>query len=74
MASAAQDLRELARKPWKSIQSLCKDAAVFVDGGAAELLHWAGGVKLLKSCVGVMDLATDLTLIARDFIASVSFS
>lgn len=70
--SRSQGLRELARQPWKSIENICKDAAVFLDDSSAELLHWAGGVELLSGCVGVHHLCTDLTPVARDFIASVS--
>ena len=72
--SESRHLKELARQLWKSIENLCKDAAVFVDDSSAELLHWAGGVELLSGCVGVFDLFTDLTPVARDFIASVSSS
>lgn len=65
------DLFDLARQPWRSVGTVCKDAAVFLDDGAAELLHWAGGVKLLEGCVGVYDLHSDLNPVARDFIAAV---
>ena len=64
----------IAQQPWKSISSICKDAAVFLDDSCAELLHWAGGVELLGGAVGIYDLYGDLTQIARDFIASVSFT
>ena len=64
-------LNELGTRPWKEVSSLCKDAAVFVDENAAELLHWAGGIELLGECVGVYDLYKDLSPIARDFIATV---
>ena len=53
------------------VSSLCGGAAVFLDNGAAELLHWAGGVRLLGDCVGVYDLYQDLSPVARDFIAMV---
>lgn len=72
MSSRSQGLRDLASQPWKSIQNICKDAAVFVDDSCAELLHWAGGVELLRGCVGVHDLYSDLTPVASNFIASVS--
>ena len=44
-------------------------AAVFMDGAAAELLHWSGGARVLPDCLGVFDLYADLSAVARDFIA-----
>jgi hypothetical protein len=64
-------LADLSRKPWKAVSGVSRDAAVFVDDGAAELLHWAGGVRLLEGCVGVYDLHSELSTIAKDFIAAV---
>lgn len=60
-----------SKQPWREISKVCQNAAVFLDGGAAELLHWAGGVQLLGSCVGVYDLYRDPSPVARDFIAAV---
>ena len=65
-------LSHLAKKPWESISEVCKDAAVFLDDGAAELLHWAGGIELLSNCVGVYDLNSQLSAPTRSFIAAVS--
>lgn len=70
-SSQASALSELAIRPWKEVARVCKDAAVFLDDPAAELLHWAGGLELLGECVGVYDLYKDLNSIARDFIATV---
>lgn len=64
-------LGELSCKPWKKLGGVCKDAAVFLDGGAAELLHWAGGVRLFPGCVGLYDLHAQLSPVARDFISAV---
>ena len=63
---------QASRTPWRCVNVVCQGAAVFLDGGAAELLHWAGGVALLGDCVGVYDLYHDLNPVARDFIAAVS--
>ena len=65
-------LGEISRTPWETIGRVCKEAAVFVDDGAGELLHWAGGIALLGGCVGVYDLHSELAPIAKDFIAAVS--
>ena len=65
-------LAEIAARPWKEVAVLSKDAAVFVDDSAAELLHWAGGLQLLNDSLGVYDMYKDLNPVARDFIASVS--
>ena len=59
------------RRLWTEVAALCGGAAVFLDSGAAELLHWAGGVRLLGDCVGVYDLYQDLSPVARDYIAMV---
>ena len=71
--SSFQGLRTLSQQPWKSIENVCKDAAVFLDNSCAELLHWAGGVELLGGSVGIYDLYGELSPITKDFIASVSF-
>ena len=63
---------QASRAPWQWVNAVCQGAAVFLDAGAAELLHWAGGVALLGDCVGVYDLYHDLNPVARDFIAAVS--
>ena len=65
-------LKEIAVRPWKEVVDLCKDAAVFLDDSAADLLHWAGGLELLSGCLGVYDMYKDLNPVARDFIATVS--
>ena len=57
--------------PWREVAAVCHDAAVFVDDGAGELLHWAGGLALLEGCIGVYDLFGELSPVARDFIAKV---
>lgn len=65
-------LCELSRQPWRGVAGVCRDAAVFLDDGAAELLHWAGGVRLLAGCVGCYNLHSELNTTSRHFIASVS--
>ena len=65
-------LANLSREAWKAVNAVCRDAAVFVDDGAAELLHWAGGIQQLEGAVGVYDLHSQLNAIAKDFIAAVS--
>ena len=65
-------LSELSSRLWTTVGRVCKDAAVFLDDGAAELLHWAGGLKLIQGCVGAYDLHSELSGVARDFIAAVS--
>lgn len=65
-------LANLSREHWKAVRAVCRDAAVFVDDGAAELLHWAGGLQVLVGAVGVYDLHSELNAIAKDFIAAVS--
>ena len=62
---------ESSRSPWKEVARVTQSAAVFLDGGAAEQLHWAGGVRLLGDCVGVYDIYQELSPVARDFIAMV---
>ena len=68
---AGLKLGEHSIRPWKDVAAVCQDAAVFVDDGAGELLHWAGGLALLRGCVGVYDLFAELSPVARDFIAKV---
>ncbi len=68
---AISHLQGLCFSAWKEVADVCKDAAVFVDDGAAELLHWAGGLELLES-TGVYNLYEDLNTVTRDFIAIVS--
>lgn len=72
MAGLQQIVGENCIRPWKEVSAVCSDAAVFVDDGAGELLHWAGGLALLEGCIGVYDLFGELSPIARDFIAKVS--
>ena len=69
----SSSLGELSCRPWREVGEVCKDAAVFLDDGAAELLHWAGGMKLLSGSVGLYDLHAQLSPVARDFIAAVSW-
>ena len=64
-------LGERCIEPWREVAAVCHDAAVFLDDGAGELLHWAGGVALLDGSIGVYDLFGELNLIARDFISKV---
>ena len=64
-------LNEHCVSAWQEVAAVCRDAAVFLDDGAGELLHWAGGLALLKGCVGVYDLFAELNPIARDFISKV---
>ena len=56
---------------WQEVAAVCRDAAIFLDDGAGELLHWAGGLALLEGTVGVYDLFGELSPIARDFISKV---
>ena len=71
MATPASLVGEHCLHPWREIAAVCHDAAVFVDDGAGELLHWAGGLALLEGCIGVYDLFGELSPVARDFIAKV---
>ena len=64
-------ISQSSRTPWRNIASVCKNAAVFLDSNAAELLHWAGGLDMLGDCVGVYDVLTELSTVAKDFIATV---
>lgn len=64
-------LTRASKESWKQIAAVCEDAAVFLDGDAAEHLHWAGGMGLLGRCVGAYDLYEELGHVARDFIAMV---
>lgn len=57
---------------WKEVIDVCKDAAIFLDNGVAELLLWAGGLELLENCNGIYDVYQDLNSIAMDIIATVS--
>ena len=72
MASIVSLLNEVGCRQWKAITKVCQGAAVFVDDGSAELLHWAGGVEILGGCVGVYDIFSELNPVAKDFIATVS--
>ena len=67
----AGGLGERCIEPWREVAAVCHDAAVFLDDGAGELLHWAGGVALLDGCIGVYDIFGELNHIARDFISKV---
>lgn len=71
MASVSSQLTGAAKAAWKRIASVCEDAAVFLDRGAAEHLHWVGGMGLLGRCVGAYDLYEELGPVARNFIAMV---
>ena len=64
-------LGDLSRAPWIHCSELLRDAALFVDQGTAELLHWAGGIAVLPPCTGVYDLYAPLGAVARDAIAKV---
>lgn len=64
-------ISQSSRTPWRKIASVCKNAAVFLDSNAAELLHWAGGLDMLGDCVGVYDILAELSAVAKDFIATV---
>ena len=68
---AGLSLGEHCIRPWKEVAAVCHDAAVFLDDGAGELLHWAGGLALLEGCTGVYDLFGELSPVARDFISKV---
>ena len=57
---------------WKQVAAVCEDAAVFLDAGAAEHLHWVGGLSLLGGCVGAYDLYVELGPVPRGFIAAVN--
>ena len=74
MASASAQLTRASKESWKRVASVCEDAAVFLDRGAAEHLHWTGGIGLLGRCVGAYDLYEELGPVARDFIAQVRFN
>ena len=65
------NLGELCIGPWKEVAGVCRDAAVFLDDAAGELLHWAGGVALLNGSIAVYDLFGELSPVARDFISKV---
>ena len=67
----AGSLGELCIDPWREVAAVCHDAAVFLDNGAGEILHWTGGVVLLDGSIGVYDLFGELSPIARDFISKV---
>ena len=71
MAAPGSLVGEHCIRPWREVAAVCRDAAVFVDDGAGELLHWAGGLALLDGCIGVYDLFGELSPVARDFIAKV---
>ena len=64
-------MNHLSVTVWDRVRKVSEDAAVFIDGGAAEVLHWAGGIQLLGRCVGVYDLYDELNPVARNFIATV---
>eukprot|EP00731_Ephydatia_muelleri_P024916 Em0016g1187a len=66
-------ISQSSRTPWRNIASVCKNAAVFLDSNAAELLHWAGGLDMLGDCVGVYDVLTELSTVAKDFIATAPY-
>lgn len=70
----AVSLGEHCIRPWREVAAVCRDAAVFLDDGAGELLHWAGGLALLEGSIGVYDLFGELSPVARDFISKVRHS
>ena len=53
-------LPSAAKEAWKKVEVCAKNAVVYLDASAAELLHWAGGINLISSCYCILDLfATD---------------
>ena len=64
-------LGDACSRAWKEVAAVCHDAAVFLDDGAGETLHWTGGFSLLEGSVGVYDLFGELNPVARDFISKV---
>ena len=62
---------QVSRSVWDNVARVSGGAAVFLDGKAAELLHWAGGVRTLGECVGAFDLYSELSAVAVDSIAAV---
>ncbi len=74
MPMMASSQRDISISAWRKVADVCRDAAVFVDDNAAELLHWAGGLGLLDGCTGMYSIYKELNSIAKDFIATVSKS
>lgn len=70
-SSPSHTLNDVGKIPWEIVSKVSKDAAVFLDDESAQLLHWAGGVKLLSGCVGVYSFFSEVNAVARDFIAAV---
>ncbi|XP_064398020.1 sec1 family domain-containing protein 2-like isoform X2 [Halichondria panicea] len=66
--------RDISISAWRKVADVCRDAAVFVDDNAAELLHWAGGLELLDGCTGMYSIYKELNSIAKDFIATAPYS
>lgn len=53
-------LPSAAKEAWRKVEVYAKNAVVYLDAPASELLHWAGGVSLISSCYCLLDLfATD---------------
>lgn len=49
-------LPSAAKEAWRKVDVYAKNAVVYLDAPAAELLHWAGGVNLISSCYCLLDL------------------
>ena len=53
-------LPSAAKEAWRKVEVYAKNAVVYLDAPASELLHWAGGISLISSCYCLLDLfATD---------------
>lgn len=46
---AVVDVRAVANRAWRAVCSSAKNASVYLDRGAAEALHWNGGLARLLS-------------------------
>jgi len=54
-------LSSAAKDAWRKVEVFAKNAVVYLDAPASELLHWAGGISLISSCYCILDLfATDI--------------
>lgn len=49
-------LPSAAKETWKKVEACAKNALVYLDAPAAELLHWAGGINLISTCYCILDL------------------
>ena len=53
-------LPSAAKEAWKKVEVYAKNAVVYLDAPASEILHWAGGISLISSCYCLLDFfATD---------------